>query len=44
MVAVAVADGVPAQVAIAIAGSEGVDDVLAVVVVPAAPVRVPVLP
>lgn len=44
MVAVAVADGVPAQVAVAVAGGEGVDDVLAVVMVPAAPVRVPVLP
>lgn len=43
-VAVAVADGVPAQVAVAVARGEGVDDVLAVVVVPAAPVRVPVLP
>lgn len=43
MVAVAVADGVPAQVAVAVARGEGVDDVLAVVVVPAAPVRVPVL-
>ncbi|XP_065551047.1 adenine phosphoribosyltransferase-like isoform X3 [Lathamus discolor] len=36
-VAVAVADGVPAQVAVPIARSEGVDDVLAVVMVPAAP-------
>lgn len=44
VVAVAVADGVPAQVAVAVAGGEGVDDVLAVIVVPAAPVRVPVLP
>lgn len=44
VVAVAVADGVPAQVAVAVAGGEGVDDVLAVVMVPAAPVRVPVLP
>lgn len=43
-VAVAVADGVPAQVAVAVAGGEGVDDVLAVVMVPAAPVGVPVLP
>lgn len=38
------ADGVPAQVAVAVARGEGVDDVLAVVVLPAAPVRVPVLP
>lgn len=44
VVAVAVADGVPAQVAVAVARGEGVDDVLAVVVVPAAPVRVPMLP
>lgn len=43
-VAVAVADGVPAQVAVPVAGGEGVDDVLAVVMVPAAPVRVPVFP
>lgn len=43
-VAVAVADGVPAQVAVAVAGGEGVDDVLAVVMVPAAAVGVPVLP
>lgn len=43
-VTVAVADGVPAQVTVPIAGGEGVDDVLAVVMVPAAPVRVPVLP
>lgn len=43
-VAVAVADGVPAQVAVPVAGGEGVDDMLAVVMVPAAPVRVPVLP
>lgn len=44
MITVAVADGVPAQVAVAVAGGEGVDDVLAVVVVTAAPVCVPVLP
>jgi len=43
-VAVAVADGVPAQVAVPVAGGEGVDDMLAVVMVPAAPVRVLVLP
>ena len=43
-VAVAVADGVPAQVAAAVAGGEGVDDVLAVVMVPAAAVGVLVLP
>lgn len=44
MVTVTVADGVPAQVAVPIAHSEGVDDMLAVVMIPAAPVRVPVLP
>ena len=38
------ADGVPAQVAVAVAGGEGVDDVLAVVMVPAAAVGVAVLP
>lgn len=43
-VAVAVADGVPAQVAVPIAGGEGVDDVLAVVMVPAAPVCVLMFP
>lgn len=43
-VAVTVADGVPAQVAVPVAGGEGVDDVLAVVMVPAAPVCVPMFP